>query len=118
MFSAISQRLRRSELDAPWIAVGDAALAVDPISGSGVVRALRAAQAGTETALALLEGRSPQTIARYEADRDRECTEYLYERAMYYDIERRWPGAPFWQRRGTALTRALGVAPKAVIGQH
>lgn len=99
VFSAISQRTRRNESQARWLTVGDAALAVDPISGSGVVRAFRTAKAGTETALALLDGTTGDVLADYEAERDRECALYLEERAIYYGLERRWPDAPFWARR-------------------
>ena len=98
VFSAASHRLRRHERQ-PWIAVGDAALAVDPISGSGVVRALRTARASAETAVAVLEGRVEEAIGGYESARDAECTEYLRERAAYYGIERRWLNAEFWRRR-------------------
>ena len=106
VFSAVSHRLIRKPDDrTSWLAVGDASLAVDPISGSGVIRALRMAQAAALTAIAVLSG-SDEAIASYENDRDRECTAYLYERAEYYGIERRWPGAPFWQRRAPALKRA------------
>ena len=42
IFSAKSQRLMKDPADSkPWLAVGDAALSVDPISGGGVIRALR-----------------------------------------------------------------------------
>lgn len=105
VFSAISHRLRRREQRTPWLAVGDASLAVDPISGSGVVRALRSARAGAETALALLEGRTPHTIEAYEADSDIECTTYLHERALYYGIEQRWQESAFWQRRAAAVAQ-------------
>ena len=99
IFSAVSHRLIRDPADSThWLAVGDAALAVDPISGSGVVRALRTALAAASTVLKTLSGdRIAQ--ANYEAARDEECTAYLVERAAYYDIEQRWPEAPFWQRR-------------------
>ena len=99
VFSAISQRLGRRERRTPWLAVGDAALAVDPISGSGVVRALRSARAGAETVLALLNDVTREAIAAYEADRDVECTAYLQERRLYYGMERRWRASAFWQRR-------------------
>lgn len=99
VFSAVSQRLRRNDDNhGRWLAVGDAALAVDPISGSGVVRALQTARAAAETVLLTLAG-DETAMARYEADRDRECTEYLLKRAHYYQMERRWLDAPFWQRR-------------------
>jgi flavin-dependent dehydrogenase len=111
VFCALSQRLRRKSWRRPWLAVGDAALAVDPISGSGVVRALSTARAAAESAASLLDGRTRGAIEDYEADRDRECTSYLYERAAYYGIEQRWRHAPFWHRRlaaAHAITGATG----------
>ena len=107
VFSAVSQRLRRPVDRAPWLAVGDAALAVDPISGSGVVRALHSARAAAEAALAILAGQTPNAIDAYEANIDLECTNYLHERALYYAIEQRWPGSDFWQRRATAAGNAI-----------
>ena len=104
VFSAVSQRLRRRDRRSPWLAVGDASLAVDPISGGGVVRALRSARVGAETALAILDG-STGAIDEYEANRDDEFTAYLQERGQYYGIEKRWSRHPFWQRR------SFGSAP-------
>lgn len=103
VFSASSHRLRRRERRSPWFAVGDAALAVDPISGSGVVRALRSARAGADAALALLESHAPETIEAYEAECDNACTAYLNERAMYYGLEQRWQESAFWSRRANVL---------------
>jgi len=102
VFFAGSQRLRRSDVDRRWIAVGDAALAVDPISGSGVIRALRSAKAGVETVRAILEGQTAVAIGAYERGRDVECTAYLQERAMYYGFEHRWSESMFWKRRAFA----------------
>jgi flavin-dependent dehydrogenase len=98
-FSAQSHRLRRADMDRRWLAVGDAGLAVDPVSGNGVVRALRSASAAAETIDATLDGAPSDSIARYEAGRDDECTSYLYERLSYYEIEDRWPDSAFWSRR-------------------
>lgn len=97
-FPAAGQRLERADVDAPWLGVGDAALAVDPISGSGVVRALRTAAAAADAVLAVLGG-DRGALAAYEAARDRECATYLVERAAYYGAERRWAAEPFWRRR-------------------
>jgi flavin-dependent dehydrogenase len=102
--SAISQRLRRKEQLRPWLAVGDAALAVDPISGSGVVRALRSARPAAEATLALLDGHT-ERIEQYETDYDDQCTNYLRERALYYGLEQRWTKSAFWQRRVTAAAQ-------------
>jgi flavin-dependent dehydrogenase len=94
VFSAISQRIIRSEFGSNWLSVGDAALAVDPISGSGVIRALRMARAAAETAIAILDC-DPKAIARYEFARHDECTDYLHERIAYYQLEHRWEQSPF-----------------------
>lgn len=100
VFAAGGHRLVRRELEHRWLAVGDAALAVDPISGSGVLRALRTGRAGAVAALELLGGANSSDVIRaYEADRDRECAAYLNERAWYYGVETRWPASPFWSRR-------------------
>ena len=105
VFSAVSSRLQRMDnFQKRWLAVGDAALAVDPISGSGVVRALQTAKAATATVLSCLSG-DDSAISAYEADRDRECTEYLFKRIGYYGIERRWSNSPFWERRLAAVRR-------------
>jgi flavin-dependent dehydrogenase len=99
VFSAGSHRLIRREWRRGWLSVGDAALAVDPISGSGVLRALRTAQVGADAALAFLNRGDPEVIRAYEAERDHECAGYLDERSMYYGFERRWPDSLFWLRR-------------------
>jgi flavin-dependent dehydrogenase len=101
-FSAASHRLRRRYAAGRWLAVGDAAMAVDPISGSGVVRALRMAQRGAETVLAMLRHPESEVLQEYETGRDADWQEYLDERAMYYGVEDRWPASPFWRRRHEA----------------
>lgn len=104
VFSAKSQRMHRAERKDHWIAIGDAALAVDPISGSGVVRALRSAEAGAATVLALLCNYNFSDIEKYENVCDIDCNNYLHERTMYYGIENRWQQLPFWQRRSIGIT--------------
>ncbi len=111
VFSAQSQRLRRSETDAPWIAVGDAGLAVDPVSGSGVVRALRSAATAADTIAETLDNGSSSAIATFETQRDDECTDYLHERLAYYGAEERWTESPFWSRQRSGARRAVTVAP-------
>ena len=98
MHPAGSSRLVRHGDDRPWVAVGDAALAVDPLTGSGVVRALRMAESAASTVSALLDGGGPGSLADYESARDEECTAYLTERARQYAGVRRF-ATPFWARR-------------------
>jgi flavin-dependent dehydrogenase len=106
VYPAASHRLVRPGDPRPWLAVGDAALAVDPISGSGVLRALRTAEAAAETAAALLDrsGDAAALVGRYESARDRACTEYLLQRAHYYGLVRHLHG-PFWTRRNRYADR-------------
>lgn len=114
---AQSQRLRRAAAagSGPWLAVGDAALSVDPLSGSGVLRALRqAAQAAQAIAEILDRPRSAAEVtAAYESALDEECSRYLVERAQQYEMEGRFE-TPFWRRRRTTmsgLARPAGIEP-------
>ena len=114
---ATSQRLRRvgrpsPAVDLPWLAVGDAALAVDPVSGSGVLRALRTAAAAADAIAQHLTTGETAPLEEYEQALDAECTAYLEERARYYAVERRWE-SPFWTRRRVLLD---GVASAASSG--
>jgi flavin-dependent dehydrogenase len=106
-FSAASQRLQRNDPFARWLAVGDAALAVDPVSGSGVPRALRSACSAATAIVEMLQGRVEGPIAAYEETCDREFLTYLDERESCYAMEPRWMNEPFWQRR-----RGAAAAPR------
>ena len=118
---ALSQRLRRDGAynEGPWLAVGDATLAVDPVSGSGVLRALRTARAAADTVSDLLARPHDRRAAltAYEAERDKECTKYLFERAHYYASEQRF-STPFWQRRQVMrrLPNEMTSRPPAMAG--
>ena len=82
-----------------WIAVGDAMLARDPISGEGLAYALRSARDGAETILNALKGNSSAwhvasirgvaAIAHYRKQRD----------IVYKAAQSRWPAERFWARR-------------------
>ncbi len=98
--AATSVRTRRTDT-MPWLGVGDAALAVDPITGSGVVRALRTASAAAESIEQLLDAAPaarPALISAYERARDLECDEYLRTRLGYYGAVRDHD-TDFWRRR-------------------
>jgi flavin-dependent dehydrogenase len=85
-----------------WCAIGDAALATDPLAGNGVARALRSAIA----AAAAIANDGPPAAPEVAA--------YLRRRAAYYALEARWPEAMFWQRR-RPIDRPITLAPEAVI---
>lgn len=100
--------LRRTD-HRPWLAVGDAGLAVDPVTGSGVTRALRSAASAASTVCALLDS-DPSTyaaeLAGYEQARDAEFGEYLQARRAYYAAVDGL-GGRFWSRRRVAKTGTL-----------
>ncbi len=83
---------RRRIFGGNWLAVGDSASSYDPLSGRGVLKALRH---GVEAARAVAEG----SAAAYSAMVRDEFKEYVRQRRMYYAGEGRWPGSTFWSRR-------------------
>jgi flavin-dependent dehydrogenase len=96
--AAISHRLRRRDGRSRWLAAGDAALAVDPLTSSGILRALLSGEAaGLATAHRLLGREQPS--AEYERWLDEQHATYCRERKAVYALETRWPEAPFWRRR-------------------
>lgn len=86
-----------------WLAVGDAAASYDPLSSSGIARAL---DAGIGAGIAVrrhLEG-DGAAIGQLLARQDAFYRQYLATWTRYYQIEQRWPDAPFWRRRQTAVS--------------
>jgi flavin-dependent dehydrogenase len=76
-----------------WLAVGDAALAVDPLSSGGVTFALRTAAAAAD----LLLGQRP--AADYADLVAGAADEYRQVRTRIYGWEDRFATAPFWRAR-------------------
>jgi flavin-dependent dehydrogenase len=98
IFSALSQRLNAPSTEEKWLATGDSAMAVDPLSSSGIPNAFLS---GTRAAAAMdrwLDGdRSASYI--YENEFDNKFKEYLRLRHDYYSMETRWSDSTFWKRR-------------------
>ena len=82
-----------------WLAAGDAASRVDPLSSQGVTRALRGAIFASYAIGDLLTRGDDTGLRRYRTFVRAEFDAYLRSRAMFYAREQRWPHAPFWQRR-------------------
>ena len=81
-----------------WLAVGDAALAFDPLSSQGLLTALYLGMQAGE-ALAAHLGGVPTALDRYAAQVDAVYAAYEGRRLDYYGDERRWAERPFWRRR-------------------
>jgi 2-polyprenyl-6-methoxyphenol hydroxylase-like FAD-dependent oxidoreductase len=75
-----------------WLAIGDAAMAFDPLSSHGITNALytakRAAQALTQPLY---------TLENYHQDIHDIFTSYLDTKDILYQQEQRWPEQVFWQ---------------------
>jgi len=81
-----------------WLAVGDAASRVDPLSSQGICQAL---DFGKAAAGAIVERHAgdASAIERYaELVRGRFFMD-LETRSFFYAKEQRWAGSPFWGRR-------------------
>lgn len=93
-----------------WLAVGDAASCFDPISSQGVYKALSEGVSGGRAIGSFLDG-DADALEAHAARVASRFHRYAQQRAYFYDIERRWPDAPFWQeRRSRRLEPALASA--------
>ena len=98
VFPAVSHRLEKTGCPGRWLAAGDAAIGVDPLSSSGIMWAFRTGEASGKAMAHWLQGK-PEAARAYEHWIDTEFADYLRERQAYYALETRWSGTPFWQRR-------------------
>jgi flavin-dependent dehydrogenase len=98
--AAVSAQLRPSA-GRGWLASGDAAMAVDPLSGNGICFALRS---GIRVAAAIADerGGDQDAIDRYSADVSRAFSEYVDEWRWFYGSEPRFSSREFWRRRQPA----------------
>ncbi|MGE1174687.1 FAD-dependent monooxygenase [Pseudomonas sp. BW7P1] len=84
-----------------WIRVGDAAMAVDPLSGNGIFQSLSSALQAPVVINTLLRKPERASLAqRFHQQR----VEQLFLRFArmgrdFYADEQRWPDQPFWQAR-------------------
>jgi hypothetical protein len=86
--------------DHTWLATGDAAVSVDPLSSQGILTALAMGrQAGRAGAATVMGGETTQARAAYAQRYGEVLRDHLAQRAAYYALEERWPHAPFWSRR-------------------
>jgi flavin-dependent dehydrogenase len=81
-----------------WLAVGDAAISLDPLSSQGLMTAAYTWLRGAEAILAALDG-EPSVIERYWGRLRSIYAAYLEHRTQYYALETRWSHREFWRRR-------------------
>ncbi|HYL38118.1 MAG TPA: tryptophan 7-halogenase [Bryobacteraceae bacterium] len=90
--------IRRPVSGPNWVAVGDAALAFDPLSGQGVFKSIATGSRSASAVARYFEGDS-SGVAGYENWVKETYQAYLSVRGQFYGNVLRWPGSRFWTRR-------------------
>jgi flavin-dependent dehydrogenase len=88
-------------LERSRIRIGDAALALDPLSGHGVFEALASATAAVPVVTTLLRRPDDAALARafYEERIEQAFLRFARTARDFYRLEERWQEAAFWQAR-------------------
>jgi flavin-dependent dehydrogenase len=91
-----------------WAAVGDAALAFDPLSGQGVFKSIETGARCASAIARYLKG-DVRALAEYETWVNETYRSYLSMRTQFYGNVVRWPGSRFWKRRASQEIREKRV---------
>jgi flavin-dependent dehydrogenase len=94
----------------PLLCVGDSGLRCDPLSGDGIVRALRSGIFASYAIADWLCRSDGRGLSRYRCMLGRQFAGYCDTRREYYALEQRWPDTPFWRRRHGGLALPHGGA--------
>ena len=81
-----------------WIVAGDAAFAVDPLSGQGIYKTIETGLRSAAAVASAFEG-DTSGMAEYESWAVESFRSYLAVRHQFYRSVERWPLSHFWQRR-------------------
>ncbi|MEM9463192.1 MAG: FAD-dependent monooxygenase [Myxococcota bacterium] len=81
-----------------WIAIGDAAFTLDPLSSHGVTTAVYSAKRAAQAIEARRAGQGSKTFAGYGRSMTRIFSSCLDAKVQRYRAEQRWIGTPFWER--------------------
>jgi flavin-dependent dehydrogenase len=95
--AANSSRLESVSGDG-WVAVGDAAMAFDPLSSQGLTHALASGIRAGEALDGRLAG-EVTAMGEYDRKANEVLRAYAQLRGVYYGREQRWPQSVFWRRR-------------------
>lgn len=93
-----------SEASGPdWLRVGDAAMAVDPLSGNGIFQSLSSALQAPAVINTLLQRPERTALARRFHQQRVEQLFLRFARTGrdFYAMEQRWAAQPFWRERST-----------------
>lgn len=98
-----------------WLAVGDAALAFDPLSSKGIANALYTGLRAAGAIRAAEQG-DHEAVGAYARHLREIHRVYREQCRSYYAMERRWPLSEFWRERGHLPAAGAGVADPIQAG--
>jgi flavin-dependent dehydrogenase len=87
-----------------FLCAGDAASAFDPVSGHGVVKAMRSGVFAGYAASDCLARGDAAALDRYGAWIAREAAVYATTLSEHYENVSRWAERPFWRRRRAGMS--------------
>jgi len=98
---ASTQILHGNLIGDNWIRIGDAAMAVDPLSGNGIFQAMSSALQAPAVIHTLLEKPQNADLARYFYQARVEGMFYRFARTGrdFCRLEQQWPDSEFWSSR-------------------
>ncbi|MEM9821349.1 MAG: FAD-dependent monooxygenase [Bacteroidota bacterium] len=91
-----------------WLAVGDAALAFDPLSSHGISNALYTAMCADQLIPLHLQNPATNPFKEYAQSMEEIFRAYLKSKRMLYQSEGRWSDAPFWENAREESILAVG----------
>ena len=83
-----------------WLAVGDAAMAFDPLASQGIIKALDHGKRAAASICPFLKGED-LSLERFALHLRYEYAAFHTMKAKYYRLAQQWPQSIFWQRRTT-----------------
>lgn len=100
-----------------WIAVGDAAFSMDPLSSAGIYKAIHHGLLAASTLYNFTQG-DAQAFSQYDQLLHTQFENYLADKRRYYRQELRWSQNPFWQQRHETITLdpTLSLSPTSKAG--
>jgi flavin-dependent dehydrogenase len=94
-----------------FLRIGDAAVAMDPLSGNGIHEAVRSARAAVAAVNSYLRGTQWSVIARFIDERARELwRRSVSAAASFYRLQADWCACEFWTRTAAAYQQAADEA--------
>lgn len=90
-----------------WLAVGDAAIGMDPLTSSGIACAFDDAEIASDLIHRWLLYKDDDILRQYYHHIDQSFMRYMTQRHHQYSYELRWQKEPFWSVRQHRIKRDL-----------